>query len=367
MNNRSNVKARCALHKITPYSPGKPIWELQAERGLSSVTKLASNENPLGPSPKAMEAISLLLPDIHRYPDAGASRLRQALADKYEMNPGQFLVSNGGDELITLIAETFLDPEDEMIICSPSFSEYEFGAHLMGASVISVPLDKDFQFDMDAIIGAVTPRTRLLCLCSPNNPTGTYIPAKVLHHLLDILPDHVVVLLDAAYSQFAEAPDYTNGLEFVRAGYPLIVLQTFSKIYGLAGLRVGYGIAPEAIIQQISKVKEPFNVNMLAQAAAEAALGDEDHMHKTLAVNAYGKLQLYHAFQSLELSYIDSMSNFVLVEIGAEAKRVYEELLSRGVIVRYGGIWNLPRHIRVSVGTQEENEVFSAALKDILG
>ncbi|MGG4032343.1 histidinol-phosphate transaminase [Paenibacillus cisolokensis] len=366
MNHSFHIPVRGTLRNLAPYSPGKPIWELQNELGLSNVVKLASNENPLGPSPKALEAIALSLSDLHRYPDAGTVRLRQALAARHMMAPEQFIVSNGGDELITLIAETFLEPGDEVIVCSPSFSEYEFGAHLMGATVVSVPLDPSFQFVSEAIVEAVTARTRWICLCSPNNPTGTYLSRDALHRLLDALPEHVLVLLDAAYSQFATASDYTDGLEFVRAGYPVIVLQTFSKLYGLAGLRVGYGTAHEALIRQIVKVKEPFNVNALAQIAATAALQDEEHVRLTLEANQEGKRQLYHAFQKMGLSYTESMGNFVLVEIGAEAKRIYEALLARGIIVRYGGIWNLPRHLRISVGNREENAALIRALADIL-
>ncbi|MFC5647679.1 histidinol-phosphate transaminase [Paenibacillus solisilvae] len=366
MNDTFNIRVRDTLQKMTPYSPGKPIWELQNELGLSNIIKLASNENPLGPSPKALEAVASSLSDIHRYPDASTTRLRQALATGLEMIPEQFIISNGGDELITLVAETFLEPGDEVIVCSPSFSEYEFGAHLMGATIVPVALDESFRFDIDAIVGAVTARTRLICLCSPNNPTGTYLSKDVLHHLLDVLPKHVVILLDAAYSQFATASDYTNGLEFVRAGYPVIVLQTFSKIYGLAGLRVGYGVASETIIQQMIKVKEPFNVNALAQVAATAALHDAEHVRLTLEANTKGKLQLYQAFQEMGLSFVESMGNFVLVEIGAEAKHIYEALMTRGIIVRFGGIWNLPCHLRISVGYREENSTFIQAMADIL-
>lgn len=366
MEDKFTIRVRDTLEKMTPYSPGKSIWELQNEMGLSHIIKLASNENPLGPSPKALEAIVIALSDIHRYPDAGTSHLRQALADQLGMKPGQLIISNGGDELITLVAETFLEPGDEVIACSPSFSEYEFGAHLMGATIIKVALGESFGFDVDRIVEAVSDHTKLLCLCSPNNPTGTYLSKDVLHHLLDVLPKHVLVLLDAAYSQFATASDYTNGLEFVRAGYPVIVLQTFSKIYGLAGLRVGYGVASETIIRQIVKVKEPFNVNTLAQTAALAALNDLDHVHLSLEANSHGKMQLYQAFQEMGLSFVESMGNFVLVEIGDEAEHLYEALLARGIIVRFGGIWSLPYHLRISVGSREENAALIHAMTDLL-
>lgn len=366
MNHSFTIPLRSALGNLSPYSPGKPIRELQQELGLSDIIKLASNENPLGPSPKALEAIAHSLSDLHRYPDASTVQLRQALAAHHQMAPEQFIISNGGDELITLIAETFLEPEDEVIICSPSFSEYEFGAHLMGATVVPVPLSPSFKFDREAIVNAVTNRTRWLCLCSPNNPTGTYLPREDLRYILDALPKHVLVLLDAAYSPFAHESDYTDGLEFVRSGYPVIVLQTFSKLYGLAGLRVGYGVGHETLVHQIAKVKEPFNVNTLAQIAATAALQDVEHVRLTLKSNHEGKLQLYHAFQQMGLPYVESTSNFLLVELGAAAKDIYEALMAHGIIVRYGGIWNLPGHLRISIGNIEENSVLIRAISDIL-
>ncbi|MCM3268824.1 histidinol-phosphate transaminase [Paenibacillus elgii] len=364
--NNMEVKARKTIQHIHPYTPGKPIWELQNELGLTRVIKLASNENPLGPSPKALEAIHCSLADIHRYPDASTSNLRQAMASKLDMKSEQFIVTNGGDELITLACETFLEPGDEMIVLTPSFSEYEFGAHLMGATIVPVPLGEQFAFDMDAIIEAVTERTKILCICSPNNPTGTYLSKSVLHHLLDVLPKHILVLFDAAYSQYATAEDYTDGLEFVRAGYPVLVLQTFSKIFGLAGLRVGYGAAPEVIIRQLLKVKEPFNVNALAQAAATAALHDDEHLRLSLQANTQGREQLYRAFEKLRLPFIESMSNFVLVELGSNAKAIYEQLLHKGIIVRYSGTWNLPSHARVSVGSESENAALIQELTEIL-
>ncbi|MBP1989800.1 histidinol-phosphate transaminase [Paenibacillus eucommiae] len=360
------VEARKTLHNITPYTPGKPIWELQSELGATKVIKLASNENPIGPSPKALEAIGGSLLDIHRYPDSSTSKLREIIAAQLHMKPEQFIITNGGDELITLVSEAFLEPGDEIIVPAPSFSEYEFGAHLMGANIVTVPLGESFSFNIDAIVNAVTNRTKLLCVCSPNNPTGTYLSKSVLHHLLDVLPKHILVLFDAAYSQYATAADYTNGLEFVREGYPIVVLQTFSKIYGLAGLRVGFGAASETIIQHIRKVKEPFNVNSLAQAAAAAAFHDVEHVNLSLQVNTQGKEQLSRSFEELSLSFTESMSNFVLVELGSRAKSVYEQLLAKGIIVRYGGIWGLPHHIRVSVGTEEENSVFIRELTEIL-
>lgn len=366
MDDHKEVKARNTVRNIKPYTPGKPIWELQQELGLSKIIKLASNENSLGPSPKALEAIAAALPDIHRYPDTRASSLRHALASKLDLAPEQFILTNGGDELITLVSEAYLEPEDEIIVLSPSFSEYEFGAHLMAARIIPVPLNEQYEIDIDALLAAVSERTKLLCICSPNNPTGTYLPGPLLQKLLDALPKRVLVLFDAAYNHYVTASDYSSGLEYVRAGYPIVVLQTFSKIYGLAGLRVGFGAAREDIVEQILKVKEPFNVNALAQTAAIAALDDDEHVLRSLELTVQGREQLYHALDELHLTYTRSMSNFVLVELGVDAKSIYEQLLSRGIIVRYAGAWQLLHHVRVSIGTQEENQALLDELTAIL-
>ncbi|NOU91847.1 histidinol-phosphate transaminase [Paenibacillus sp. LMG 31456] len=364
---QTHIVPRKTLDNIKPYSPGKPIWEVQNELGLTKVIKLASNENPLGASPKAIDAINSFVTEIHRYPDAGAKLASAAIASKLGIKAEEIIVTNGGDELISLVSEAFLEAGDEIVVPSPSFSEYEFGAHLMGARTVAVPLKEDYQYDVDALLAAVTERTKIMYICSPNNPTGTYIPAADLKRLIEALPEHVLLMVDSAYSYYASADDYTSGMEYVRAGYPVIVLQTFSKIFGLAGIRVGFGAAPEAVIRTILKVKEPFNVNALAQIAAAAAITDEEHVQASIEVNQLGREQLYEGLSELGLSYTTSMSNFVLVELGTEAKSIYDQLLAKGVIVRYGTIWGLPRHIRVTVGLPEENECFLESLKEILG
>jgi histidinol-phosphate aminotransferase len=366
MPNKNEIQARRVLQEMTPYSPGKPIWEVQRELGLQEVIKLASNENPLGPSPKAIEAMAKALPELHRYPDADASKLKQDIAEVYELETKQLIVTNGGDELITLVSEAFLDAGDEVVVPEPSFSEYKFGALLMGATVKKVPLNKDFSYNVESILGAVTTRTKIVYLCSPNNPTGTILSKTELKQILDVLPKHVLVVLDAAYSHFSSAIEYTDGLEFVRAGYPILVLQTFSKIYGLAGIRVGFGAAPIGIIQSIVQVKEPFNVNALAQTAAIAALGDNEHVRRSRILVIEERQRIYDALRELGLGYTESMSNFILVELGLEAKSLYERLMARGIIVRYGLIWGLPQHVRVSVGLPEENERFIQVLREII-
>ncbi|MGG1633154.1 histidinol-phosphate transaminase [Paenibacillus sp. NRS-1760] len=367
MNEKIEVKPRKALEVMKPYSPGKPIWEVQSEYGLQHVIKLASNENPLGPSPKAIEAIQIALKDLHRYPDNQSQLLKKTIADYYDLHADQVIVTNGGDELITLVAEAFLDAGDEIIVPGPTFSEYEFGAQLMGAKTIVVPLNDAFQYDAEAIVAAVTDRTKIIYLCSPNNPTGTYVAQKDLKYILDTIPKRIMVMLDTAYSHYVSEELYSDGMEFVRAGYPLIVLKTFSKIYGLAGIRVGYGAAPQKIIQSILQVKEPFNVNALAQTAAASAIGDEEHVLRSQALVAKERERMYASFDQLGIKYTQSMTNFVLAELGPESESIYMRLMAKGIIVRHGKTWGLPLHVRISIGMPEENDQFIAALSEILG
>lgn len=357
---------REALARLKPYSPGKPIWEVQREHGLERIVKLASNENPLGPSPLALEAIARSAAELHRYPDADIGGLRQALAAKHGVTPQHIIAGNGADELIKLVAEAYLEDGDEVIVPSPSFTEYEFTGLLMGAVIVQVPLKPDFSYDADAILAAVTPRTKLVYVCTPNNPTGTYIPAPQLQRLLDELPAGVLPIVDAAYSHFAAAADYSNGLELIRQGRTALMLQTFSKIYGLAGIRIGYAVSQPPVIDALLRVKEPFNVNALAQNAAIAALQDDAHVERTQLMNEAGRAFLTQRLSEQGFFCAPSESNFVLVRLGPQAKELYEGLLRSGVIVRYAGIWGLPEYVRISVGTQEENERLLEALSALL-
>lgn len=360
------VQARQALQQLIPYSPGKPIWEVQRELGLETVVKLASNENPLGPSVKALDAIRATIGDLHRYPDAHSVDLRGAIADKYELSPDQIIVTNGGDELITLVSEAFLDSGDEIVVPSPTFSEYEFGGTIMQATVKAVPLKDGFQYDADAIIQAVTDRTKIIYLCSPNNPTGTILLRSELQKILDSIPKSVLVVLDTAYRHYVSSDDYSDGLEYVKAGYPVIVLNTFSKIYGLAGIRVGFGVSSQEIIRSILQVKEPFNVNALAQVAAIAALGDDEHVRLSSQLVQQERQRMYPLLAELGLGYTESMSNFLLIAFNSDAGWIIDELMKQGVIVRAGKAWGLPNHIRVSIGLPSENDSFIEKLREIL-
>ncbi|MGG1313417.1 histidinol-phosphate transaminase [Cohnella laeviribosi] len=365
MNEIRGIEARETLKRLKPYTPGKPIWEVRKEFGLDHVIKLASNENPLGPSPKALEAIRSLLPDLHRYPDDRAFRLAEALARRFGVSQEGVIVTNGGDELITLISEAFLDADDEIIVPQPAFSEYEFGATLMGAGTVKVPLRSDWKMRAADLLSAVTERTKIVYVCSPNNPTGTYFPESEFRELLSKLPPRVLVVIDAAYNQYADAANYTDGIGFVKEGYPVVVLQTFSKIYGLAGIRVGFGIGPAPIVRSLMQVKEPFNVNALAQAAAVAALSDEEHVAASKALNAAGRRQLYAGLDALGIPYTESMSNFLWVRLGPGAEAISRELLQRGIILRPGRGWGYPEYVRISVGSEAENEALLRALSEL--
>lgn len=360
------VTPRQALGRLKPYTAGKPIWEVQREYGLDRVVKLASNENSLGPSPLALQAIQEQLPDLHRYPDERSSGLADALAQHLGLTANQFIVTNGGDELIMLISRAFLEPGDEIIVPDPTFSEYEFGAFIMSGTVVKIPLREHYAFAADDLLAAVTERTKIVYLCTPNNPTGTYIPESEMRKLLEHLAPHVLVVIDTAYRHYATAADYADGIEFIQQGYPVITLNTFSKIYGLAGIRVGYGAASEAIIRTLLQVKEPFNVNALAQVAAAAALRDEAHVNASRLMNDAGRIQIYEGLTRLSIPYMESMSNFILAELGDEAEHIYQRLLERGIIVRAAKGWGLPGHIRISVGTAEENQMLLEALGEII-
>ncbi|MFC3801342.1 histidinol-phosphate transaminase [Cohnella sp. GCM10012308] len=357
---------RAVIAAMQPYVPGRSISDIKSEFGLERVIKLASNENPLGPSPLALQAMREMLPDIHRYPDDRAVFLRSKLASKLSLLPSQFIVANGADELITLICEAYLEPGERIVTFAPSFSEYVFGGRLMNAETIAVPLPDSYELRARDLLAAVDARTKLVFVCSPNNPTGTYMTKTELAHLRSRLPDGCLLVLDAAYSHFADARDYADGFELLREGARLVVLQTFSKAYGLAGIRAGFAAGPTDVIAHMLAVKEPFNVNALAQAAAAAALDDEAHLEATLRTNAAGRIRLREGLGRLGIRSVPSQSNFVLADFGRRAAYIYDGLLRRGVIVRSGSGWELPGCLRISVGTAEEIDRLLACLADVL-
>ncbi|MBO8141572.1 MAG: histidinol-phosphate transaminase [Firmicutes bacterium] len=358
---------RPATACIEPYVPGKSAEEARQELGLASVIKLASNENPLGPSPHALKALAGCLHELHRYPDGRAAALRKALSEKYGLPADHFLVANGSDGILKLLAEAYLEPGDEVVVGQPSFSQYSFAARLMGAREVVVPL-VDMRHDLPAMAAAIGPRTKIVFLCNPHNPTGTVVSRDEVERFLEQVPPHVLVVLDEAYAEYVEDPGAANGMAWVeQSDRSVVVVRTFSKIYGLAGLRVGYAAASPNIIETLSRVQEPFQVNALAQVAAAAALRDQEHVERSRRINQEGKQYFYRRLRELGLEYVPTEANFVLIDTGQDSRDVFEQLLRRGVIVRPGAPFGLTRHVRVTIGTEEQNQRFFAALEEVLG
>jgi len=364
MDNEIINLATPGVRGLQPYVPGKPIEELEREYGVKNVIKLASNESPLGPSPKALAAAQAALPEIVRYPDGGGFALKRALAAKLRVLPEQITLGNGSNDILEFAVRAFVTAQHEVIFSQHAFAVYPIVSQAVGARAVEVPA-RDWGHDLVAMHAAVTARTRLVFIANPNNPTGTWLRSDELQEFLDSVPESVLVVVDEAYFEYVEAGEYPNTVAWL-ARYPnIICARTFSKIYGLAGLRVGYGVSSPAVADILNRVRQPFNVNSIAQAAALAALDDDAHLHKARRVNTDGMRQLVNGFEQLGLDYIPSVGNFVCVEVG-EAGRVYEQLLRAGVIVRPVANYGMPRHLRVTVGLADENQRFLDALKKIL-
>lgn len=363
-----NPPIRPNVLRMVPYAPGKPIEEVKRELGLDRVVKLASNENPLGPSPKAVAAVKAAAERMHIYPDGAAFELKRAISEKFGVPQSRILVGNGSDELLHLLGLLFLgDPDDEVVMGDPSFSRYIAAAELAPCRLVKVPLDSGFRHDLLAMAREVTERTRLVFIANPNNPTGTIVRQKELDSFVDDLPERATLVLDEAYFEFASSePDFPNSLDYIARGRNVVGLRTFSKIYGLAGIRVGYGFASEAIVDGIDRAREPFDVNSLAQVAAVAALEDDEHLERTVENNRRGLEQLREAFLKVGARPMESFANFMFADLGRPAKPVFEALLKLGVITRSGHALGNDRCLRVSVGTEDELEVFSQALAQVM-
>ncbi|MGI8923516.1 MAG: histidinol-phosphate transaminase [Fimbriimonadales bacterium] len=358
------AKPRSHVQRLTPYIPGKPVTEVQRELCLEHVVKLASNENPLGPSPAAIAAIHEGASSAHIYPDAASFELRAALARKHQISPDLIMVGSGSDELIHYLSLIFLDPGDEIIMGDPGFSRYSAGADLAQAKTVLVPLDENERHDLPAMAAAITDNTKLIWIANPNNPTGTIIRRREFEEFLDHLPDTVAVVLDEAYFEFAIDPEYPNALDYIRQGRQVIGLRTFSKTYGLAGLRVGYGFASGEIVKVVDGAREPFNVTSIAQKAAVAALADEDHLQRTIRANQAGLARLTGIFESCGVKTVESFTNFVWADLGRSANQVCSELLGKGIIIRSGALFGRPTCVRVSIGSPAEIDAFQAAFRD---
>ncbi len=355
------LKIHPDIASLSPYVPGKPIEELQRELGLARVIKLASNENPLGSSPQALAALSGETSTLHRYPDGGAFRLRESLADCWKVTPDQVILGNGSDEILGLLARTFLAPGDEAIMADQTFVIYKMEVTAAHGKPVIVPL-KQWRHDLQAMASAITDRTKLLFVCNPNNPTGTMVSAAEVELLLSRVPAHVVIVFDEAYFEYVRSEQFPDSMSYVRQGRNVIVLRTFSKIYGLAGLRIGYGVATAEITNFLNRIRPPFNANSLAQRAALAALGDDEHVAQSRMANEAGLGQMVKGLTELGLVPVPSEANFVYVDIGRDGRTVFEALLREGVIVRHIE----GRMIRVTIGLEEENREFLAALKRVI-
>jgi histidinol-phosphate aminotransferase len=346
------------------YKPGKPIEEVKRELGLSDVIKLASNENPYGSSPSARAAITAELDNLSLYPDGSAADLTSALAGHLGVANDNIIFGCGSDEIIALIARAFFLPGDETIMADQTFSVYKSNADIEGAVTIEVPLINGTH-DLDAMLSRVTERTKIIWICNPNNPTGTIVPEGALTTFLDSVPNSVMVVLDEAYAEYVTDLSYSNGIKLLERYSNLVVLRTFSKIYGLAALRIGYGVASPEIIKLINQVREPFNTSRLAQAAALAALGDQEYVQECRRLNSTGIVQLEGEFRRLGLESFPAHGNFIMVDVRKNAVDVFDSLLRKGVIVR-AGHRKYPTYIRVTVGSTEQNIAFITALEQVL-
>ena len=359
---------RPAIADLVPYEPGKPVEEVQRELGLGRVVKLASNEGQFGPFPAALAAIERGAPALNRYPDGGAYRLTRALAEKHGLGPEMIALAAGADAVIMYLSLAVLDPGDEVVCGWPSFPSYVLDAVKLGAHPVRVPLTED-RYDVEALLAAITPRTKVVYLPNPNNPTGTMVERAELDAYFDRVPGSVLTVLDEAYYEYVEQPDYADGIEeyLKRDGARVLVLRTFSKIYGLAGLRVGYGVGPADVVQAIRKVRNAFEINQTAQDAALASLGDEAEVERRREVTAEARAGLERACAELPVRVASpAVANFLFVEVGEDSGPLFEALLRDGVIVRPLAPFGAPGAIRVTVGAPEENALFADAISRAL-
>ena len=357
--------ALAGVRGLRPYEPGKPLEELEREYGIRDAIKLASNENPLGPSPVALAAIETRLADLSRYPDGNGFSLKKALSEKFGLEPDQITLGNGSNDVLEFIARAFVAPDNEVVFSRHSFAVYPIVTQAVGATAVVVPA-KNWGCDLQAMASHITDRTRVVFIANPNNPTGTWHTGDELKSFIAALPAHVLCVIDEAYYEYVESKDYPNAMSWLPEFDNLIVTRTFSKIYGLAGLRIGYGASSRAIADMLNRVRQPFNTNSLALAAAEAALGDDAHLQASRAINNAGMKQLVSAFEELGLEYIPSVGNFIAVDVGRKGVDVYEQLLREGVIVRPVANYEMPNHLRITIGTEIENRKFIEALTSVL-
>lgn len=357
--------ARKGILEIASYIPGRSIEEVQKEFGAKKWTKLASNENLLGPSPRALIAIRKELAHIYLYPEGPCTVLRKALAERFAIPERMIVISNGADNVILMIANAFVNEGDEVVMADPTFPVYTNATQIMGGKPIKVKL-KDFTHDLDGMLKRVSQKTKLVFVCNPNNPTGTTVSVEALNVFLSRLPKRVIVVLDEAYGDFVEDAFYPNGLDYVKQRRQVIVLRTFSKVYGLAGLRIGYALGREDLVNCLYQVRDPFPVHRLAQVAALAALNDDEHAIKSVQLVYEGRRYFYKELDRMGLFYVPSEANFIFIDFKKDSQRVFQAFLKEGIIIRPGRIWGYPTFARVTIGRMEDNRRFIKALKKIL-
>jgi histidinol-phosphate aminotransferase len=350
---------------IKPYKPGKPLEEVEREYGISNSVKLASNENPLGPSPMAAKAIQAAVGKLNRYPDGSGNVFRNKVAEHLGFTPQNIVLGNGSDEIIGMLTSALLQPGDEVILPRPSFLMYEIMVRSVAATPISVPL-KELSIDLDGMLGQITARTRMVFLCNPNNPTGQVVSKKDFENFIEKIPLEVVVVVDEAYIEFVRDQNCARSIEYLDNARPLVMLRTFSKVYGLAGLRIGYGAMPEEIAGVLNRIRQPFNANSLAQIGASAALEDKAFLEKAISLVHHGLDFLYGSLNRLGVKYFPSQANFFLIDVAKDADDIFEDMLRHGVIIRSMKSYGYPRYIRINVGLHEENVRFIKVLERVL-
>ncbi|MCW8857409.1 MAG: histidinol-phosphate transaminase [Kangiella sp.] len=356
--------ANKGVQELHPYQPGKPISELERELGITNIVKLASNENPIGISANAKAAMEKEFGDLARYPDANGYYLKAKLAERLGVEIGQITLGNGSNDVLELIARVFVAPEHEVIYSQHAFVVYPIVTQAIGAKKVVIPA-KDWGHDLEATAAAITPNTRMIFIANPNNPTGTWVNKTDLKAFMDKVPQDVIVVVDEAYYEYVEDADYPQTIPWIKDYPNLIVTRTFSKAYGLAGVRAGYAVANEEITGLINRPRQPFNMNSLALAAAEAVLDDHAYLQKALDVNKSGMQQLISAFGELGYDYIPSVTNFITVDMKQAAGPLYQQMLEQGVIVRPVGNYEMPNHLRISIGLEEENAKFIRVLREM--
>ena len=358
--------ARSGLQNLAPYKTGKPMEELERESGRGDLVKLASNENPLGPPDRVLTAISREHRNLARYPDGGAFYLKEKLSERLGVSPAMITVGNGSNDVLEMLARSFLGPGTEVIVSEHCFVVYPLLTRALGADLVEIQTNR-FQPDLARTLESITEKTRMIFLANPNNPTGTWVPKKEIIHFLNNVPSSVLVVLDEAYFEYVHSQCYPNGINLQKDYENLIVTRTFSKAYGLAGLRIGYSVSNPEVADMMNRIRQPFNVNSLSLVAASLALDERDFIDESILMNTQGMKHLEKTFAGLNLEYIPSAGNFLTVDLGQRALPIYESLLEKGIIVRPIEVYGLPNHLRVSIGLPHENERFSEALAEVLG